>query len=190
MEGLSDGLVVVSESAPASPPTSNIELFALGTAIVLALIVLALRTHVALMILVTCAGFLLTTLWGATVFSFLSGILPGESLELARTVISLVILIVPALLVGHHFRRTQSHRILQQVVPSIFWAIFVSALSIRFLPAALQDTLTGQSHIVLLSQEFLNVLVLAAIVVAIVEFMSERTQAHGKRYRRSLFRRH
>ena len=160
---------------------SNIEFAALGVAMILMFTVLALRTHVALMIMVTCAGFVLSTLWGSVVYDALISAFPGAATELGRTIVSVSLLIIPPLLIGHHFRHTQGHRLLQQVVPALFWAIFVSALTVRFLPTSLQDQLTGQSHIVLLSQEFLNILVLAAIIVALVEFMGEH--AHAKRGR-------
>ena len=173
-----DRIPSLPTNLPTSLPTgiSNFELAVFGLTLLLIFFVLALRTHVSLMIMVTCAGFLLSTLWGSVIYNGLITALPSVASDLGRTIVSVSLLIIPPLLIGHHFRTTQSHRILQQVIPALFWALFVVSLTVRFLPASLQSQLTTQSQLISLSQSYLNILVLAAILAATLSFMSERTR--------------
>lgn len=163
---------------PTNLPTgvSNFELAVFVITMILVITVLALRTHVSLMIMVTCAGFLLSTLWGSVIYDGLVSVLPSAESDLAKSTVAIGLLIIPPLLIGHHFRATQSGRILNQILPALFWSVFVTSLTIRFLTVSMQSQLTSQSKLIALSQEYLNILVLAAVLVALFSFMSERTR--------------
>lgn len=137
--------------------------------------VIFLRTHAALMIMATCVGFVLSNLWSATLLDALLGFTTFFDNEIGESVVSLGLFLIPSLLIGFHFKKSQTHRIAQQAVPAIFWVAFTAAMSISFLPEAAQESLKGESRLVFFASEFVDILALAAILVALVEFMSEHT---------------
>ena len=154
----------------------DLELVIITGLALVALMVVFLRTHASLMIMATCAGFLLSDLWSTTAQDALLSFTSFFDNELGKSAISLGLFLLPAVLIGLHFRKTQSHRTVQQVVPAIFWVVFTAALSVNFLPEALSASLSKDSAIVFYSQEYLNILALVSITVALVEFMGEHAK--------------
>ncbi len=136
---------------------------------------MVLRTHVSLMILAGCAGFVLSLLWSPTLFRITTDNLSGLSTDTIKSFVSITLFMLPSLLVGYHFRSTQKHRIIHQILPSIFWAIFAATLTIRLLPSGYQQSFLGRSKLALLSQDFLSWIVLVAVIVAIFEFMNQHS---------------
>lgn len=94
--------------------------------------------------------------------------------------LELPIFLLPALLVGYHFRSTQSHRWYAQVLPALFFTVFSATLTVRLLPVSMQQRLEVQSQLAFSSQEFLSWIILVAVVVAMVEFMSQRSVFGGR----------
>lgn len=141
----------------------------------LAATVIFLRTHAALMIMATCVGFVLSNLWSATLLDALLGVTEMFDNPTGQSAVRLLLFLLPSILIALHFRKSQTHRMVQQAVPAIFWVAFTAAMSVSFLPAATQTSLKGSSTLVFLSQEYLDVLALVAILIALVEFMSEHT---------------
>lgn len=149
------------------------DLLILGSLGAIFVLLVLIRTHVPLMILATCAGFLLSTLWGPEVFALLSEHTDLGTDVFVRSVISIGLFILPPLLIGFHFRGTQSSRWIQQIVPAIFWSAFAFAMIVRLLPSEVSNELESTSILAAFSQQFLNLLVLSSIIVAVVEFMSQ-----------------
>lgn len=137
--------------------------------------VVFLRTHAALMIMATCVGFVLSNLWSQTLIDALLGFTDFFDSPVGESVVSMTLFLLPPILIGFHFKKSQTHRIVQQAVPAVFWVAFTAAMSISFLPEAVQETLKGESRLVFFASEFLDILALVAILVALVEFMSEHT---------------
>jgi hypothetical protein len=158
----------------------DVDIIIIGVLSITFIMLIVLRTHVSLMILAGCAGFVLSLLWSPTLFSLLVKYLPKADTEIIRSYVGIAIFMLPAILVGFHFRSTQSHRWYAQVLPAIFWAVFSATLTVRLLPVSMQQRLEEQSQLAFFSQEFLSWIILVAIVVAMVEFMSQRSVFGGR----------
>ena len=137
--------------------------------------VIILRTHAALMIMATCAGFVLSSLWSETLLDALLGVTSFFDNETGQVGVALSLFLLPSLLIGFHFKKSQTHRIIQQAVPAVFWVAFTAAMAIGFLPEAIQDSLKDESRLIFFATEFVDILALVAILIALVEFMSEHT---------------
>ena len=154
----------------------NIDLIVAVVLAVLLLILIALRTHSALMILASSAGFVLSSLWGVTIYDALINFTDYFENDSGLIFIKVGLFLALPIMIALHFRKTQSHRMIQQIVPAVFWVTFTASMTISLLPNMMQEYLKANSHIVFMSQEFLNILVLVSILVAMVELMSERTR--------------
>lgn len=141
--------------------------------IVLFVLIVLMKTLVPLMILAGTAGFVLSTLWGPEFYNFLVENFPDLASVEIRSLVSITLFILPPILIGLHFRGTQSSRWIQQIVPAIFWVVFTLSMTVRLLPSDLSDNLSFDSVIIGFSQTYLNLLILGSILVAIVEFMSQ-----------------
>ncbi|MBP6880563.1 hypothetical protein KBC31_02960 [Candidatus Saccharibacteria bacterium] len=158
----------------------DVDIIIIGVLSIAFIMLIILRTHVSLMILAGCAGFVLSLLWSPTLFSLLVKYLPKTDTEIIRSYVGIAIFMLPAILVGFHFRSTQSHRWYAQVLPAVFWAVFSATLTVRLLPVSMQQRLESQSQLAFFSQEFFSWIILMAIVVAMIEFMSQRSIFGGR----------
>jgi|GEM_PF-4087204 len=144
-------------------------------------VVIFLRTHAALMIMATCVGFVLSNLWSATLLDALLGFTDLFDNTTGQSAVGLILFLLPPILIGFHFKKSQTHRVIQQAVPAVFWVVFTAAMAVSFLPTGVQTSLKGNSTLVFFSQEYLDILALVAILVSLVEFMGEH--GGGKRGR-------
>lgn len=131
------------------------------------------RTHVALVIYATCAGYVLATTWGPELMLQLGNMLPFFSTDVGQAVLSLALFLLPTILTAFQFRGSMSRRLVQQLVPALAWSIFVLAFALKLLPLSARQSLLERSEVIVQLNSFAAWSVLLAIGVASIELLSQ-----------------
>jgi len=152
----------------------------------LTLIVLWLRTNIALGILALTAGYVLNDLVADDIFNALyrTGVDPANSQEVLSTIqltsaISMLIILLPSFLVIFRFKNFQPGRLLVHIAPAGAYALLAMLFILISLPVETQALLREQSFAYTQFEYFQAVIVVSAVVIAIFDLM-----AHERKLRR------
>ena len=143
------------------------------------LVVIWLRTNIALGILALTAGYTLSALTSDDIFNLLykngvnSGGLPLMS------IISIVITLLPSLLILMRFKNYQPGRFLVHISPAFGYALLAVLFVLIGLPYEVQKVLREESFAFTQFEYFESVIVIGAVVISVFDLM-----AHEKRLRR------
>lgn len=150
--------------------------FDIGLMVVVAFLVVCQlwwQTHVPLVILATCAGFVLTSTWGPELVAKLGQLAPFFGTDPGQAVISLTLFVVPPVVTASAFSGTMSHRMLQQFIPALFWVLFILAFALKLLPISYRQLLLDQSQMLTQLNGYASWTVLLAVGVAMIELLSQ-----------------
>jgi hypothetical protein len=139
----------------------------------LVVVLLAWRTHVPLVIYATCAGFVLSTTWGPELSLQLGKLSDFFISDGGYAVIGVLLFLLPAILTAHQFKGTMSQRLLQQFIPALFWVIFASVFTLKFLPVDARQSLLESSTILTQLNSLSSWTVLLAVGVASIELLAQ-----------------
>ncbi len=160
----------------------------------LMLIVLWLRTNIALGILALTAGYVLNDLVADDIFNALykSSSSAVNSQELINTieltsVISIIIILLPSFLVIFRFKNFQPGRLLVHIAPAGAYALLAMLFILISLPVETQALLREESFAYTQFEYFQAVIVVGAVVIAIFDLMAHERKLRRKnrRHRRS-----
>lgn len=144
-----------------------------------ALIVLWLRTNIALGILALTAGYVVSDLVSDDIFNFLyKNNSESASLPL-MSIISIVIILLPSFLVIFRFKNFQPGRLLVHIAPAGVYALLAVLFILISLPVETQALLREESFAYTQFVYFEAVIVIGAVVIAIFDLM-----AHERKLRR------
>ncbi len=162
------------------------DLLIAGALSLFVLIVLRLRTNIALGILALTAGYVLNDLVATDIFNALyrntSEIVNSEELINAiqlTSVISITIVLLPAFLVLFRFKNFQPGRLLVHIAPAGAFALLAMLFILISLPMETQALLREESFVYAQFEYFQAVIVIGAVAIAIFDLM-----AHEKKLRR------
>ncbi len=160
----------------------------------LVLIVLWLRTNIALGILALTAGYVLNDLVADDIFNTLyknsSDVVNSQ--ELINTiqltsVISIIIILLPSFLVIFRFKNFQPGRLLVHIAPAGAFALLAMLFILISLPVETQALLREESFAYTQFEYFQAVIVVGAVVIAIFDLMAHERKLRRKnrKHRRS-----
>ncbi len=153
---------------------NDYNLYDLGILVISTLVIavlLFLRTNVALAILGLCAGYVFSDLFVDSLSGFLyrsgysGGSLPIES------IVSLVLIGVPALLIILRFRHYQKGRYIQHTPPAIGFVLLSLTLIFNNLPFNTQNFLLEKSYIFQLINQYELAIIAVVVVLSVVDVM-------------------
>ncbi len=148
----------------------------IGLMIALAFLIvwlLAWRTHVPLVIYATCAGFVLSTTWGPELSLQLGKLHDFFVEDTGYSVVGIFLFLLPPLLTAYQFRGTMGSRLLQQFIPALFWVLFVSVFTLKFLPMDTRQQVLDSSTILPQLNSLASWTVLLAVGVASIELLAQ-----------------
>lgn len=149
------------------------------------LLVLWLRTNVALGILALTAGYVMSDIIADDVLDIVySSSLRDTQLSFS-SIVAVAITLLPSLLILLRFKNFQPGRLLVHVAPAIAFALLGTFLVLIQLPFEVQADLRENSFIFNQFETFEVFIVLGAVIIAIFDLM-----AHEKKLRRRQKRRH
>lgn len=151
----------------------------------LILIVLYLRTNIALATFALGVGYILADVTAQSLVSTLVdlGIRPDE-FPIEATV-RIVLLALPSVVILLRFRRFQEGRFIEHIVPAVFYALLAVLLVLVNLPFALQQELRDNSYVYGQFEYFRTAIVLGAAFIAMFDVMvhEKKLVKKGKRSR-------
>lgn len=112
------------------------------------LVLTVAETHIAFVTLALCSGFVLSEYAGPEAFDALSSLIDVNSFPLYETV-NVTLLLLPALLVGIRFRRTQRgvKRFVEQLIPGLAVSLMLAVFLIDIAPINVASDLQEESYI-------------------------------------------
>jgi len=153
----------------------------------LVLLILFFRTNVSLAIMGLCAGYVFSDLLSDELVDFVySQKYDQGSLPIA-SVVSIGLILLPALLILFRFKGHQSGRLLQHFVPAIGFALLATLLIFTNVPIETERFLRDES-VIFQQLTSAEIVVASAVVgIAVVDVIlheSEHRRRYSKRHRR------
>ena len=149
------------------------------------LLVLWLRTNIALGILTLTAGYMLNTLIADDIISWVYSSSLRDTQISVTSVVAVVVTLVPSLLILIRFKGFQPGRFLVHTAPAVAYALLGAYLVLIQLPFEVQTDLRENSVIFNQFETFEVIVALGAVIIAIFDLM-----AHEKKLRRRQKKRH
>ena len=143
------------------------------------------ETHVAFVTFALCGGYVLSDFVGGDIFNWASNYVDPNTFPLYAAV-QLTLIFLPALLIGHRFRRSQrgAGRVIQQIVPAFAMSLLVVVFTFNALPVEAQSTLRGQSYFHSNLESVKGWIVLFAIAAAMFDVLIQHAGPPRKYKRR------
>ena len=161
----------------------NIDLIAISSLASIWLLILVMRTNVSLAIMGLCAGYVFSDLLSDELVSLVVKNTSGLQVVPIVSVVSITLILVPALLILFRFRTHQSGRFLQHLIPAFGFALLATLLIYANLPLEAERYLRDTS-ILFQQLEQLELLIAAAVVgIAVVDVIVHDGE-HRRRYKR------
>ncbi len=155
--------------------------------IFIAVSVLALavaKTHIAFVMLALCTGYVLSQFTGQSVFDFLGTWVSNEEFPLLE-IVSISLILLPALLVGFRFRKTQTgvSRFLQQLMPALALTMLAVVFIVDVIPQDRNPEVRGESYLIGSFEDFAPPLVLFAVGTALFDVLVKHANEPIRRKR-------
>lgn len=142
------------------------------------------KTHIAFVILALCTGYVFSEFAGPSVFDFLQNWISPAEFPLLE-VIQLALVLIPAILIGIRFRRTQRGvgRFVQQLIPALALTMLVTVFIVRIIPFSSADNLDQDSYLAGSIESFSPLLVIFAVGVALFDVLIKHANEPVRRKR-------
>ena len=143
------------------------------------------RTHVAFVTLALCGGYVLSQFAGPDVLSLIGNRIDSESFPIFE-VVHVALLLLPALLVGIRFRRTQLgiKRFVAQLVPSLAIALLMAVFLVDIVPEDIAARLREESYLASALDSLSALLVVFAISAALFDVLVKHANEPGSNRQR------
>lgn len=130
------------------------------------------ETHIAFVTLALCGGYVLTQFAGPDALNLLDNYVDPESFPLFEAV-HVALLLLPALLVGIRFRRTQRgmKRFISQIVPGLAMALLLTVFLVDIVPEDVTARLREESYLASTIVSMSSLLVVFAISAALFDVL-------------------
>ncbi|MDX1765594.1 MAG: hypothetical protein R3313_01430 [Candidatus Saccharimonadales bacterium] len=151
----------------------------------LVLLVLWLRTNIALSILALTAGYVLSDIIADDIVSLVYSSSIRDTQLSFSSIVAVTVTLLPAALILFRFKNFQPGRFLVHLAPAIAFALLGTFLVLIQLPFEIQTDLRENSFIFEQFETFEVIITVGAIIIAIFDLM-----AHEKKLRRRQKRRH
>lgn len=161
---------------------------------VLIIVVLRMRTNVALAILGLCAGYFFSEIIGDQIISFIYNRgFEDTGLPLIQ-IIRIGLITIPALLIAYRFRDFQKGRVIYQIIPGIAFAALAMLMIVDNLTLPAQKQLFVNSDLIRSLYENRALVAAVAVLVAIIditviEAQRERSHRRAKKHQSKILRR-
>lgn len=157
------------------------------TLIVVAVTVLVLviaETHIAFVTLALCTGYVLTQFAGPELYELISGWVDPNQYPVYEAV-NVSLLLIPALLVGIRFRRTQRgiKRLIEQLIPGLAFALLLAVFLIDIAPPQVTEGVQEKSYVVTTIENFSVWLVIFAIATSMFDVLIKHANEPIRRKR-------
>ena len=167
----------------ASILSMSIDLIILAAMTSFAVLILVFKTNVSLGIMGLCAGYVFSDLLSDEVVSFLYTNNPDQGNIPLISVVSISLIMLPALLILWRFKGKQAGRLIQHLVPAIGFSLLATLLIFTNLPIESYRYLHDES-IIFQQFESLEVLIAVAVVgIAVVDIILHEGE-HRRKYRK------
>lgn len=135
------------------------------------------KTHVAFVTLALCSGFVLSAEIGPGFVDLVTRSTEKVENLPAYTVITLILLLLPAVLVAWHFKKTQkgSSRLIGQIIPALALALLLSVFIFDFLPEVAKAYVSEETYIYGQLNILRSIIVLFAVLTALFDIMRQHT---------------
>jgi len=150
-----------------------------------ALVVLWLRTNIALGILALTAGYVVSDLVSDDIFNFLYKTGTENASLPLMSIISITITLLPSLLVIFRFKNFQPGRLFVHIAPAGAYALLATLFVLISLPIETRALLREESFAYTQFEYFQAVIVVGAVVIAIFDLMAHERKLRRKSKRRS-----
>ncbi len=139
------------------------------------------ETHVAFVTLALCAGYVLEQFVGSDALDLLDNYLNPDQYPLYE-IVHVGLLLIPALLVGIRFRRTQRgmKRFVQQLVPGLALALLLAIFLINILPDTVAQNIRDESYLASNLETMSPLLVIFALATAIFDVLLKHAKEPGE----------
>ncbi|MCE7936234.1 hypothetical protein DYH10_00350 [Candidatus Saccharibacteria bacterium CPR2] len=146
----------------------------------IALLCLLLRTNISLAILGLTAGYVLSDLLTDEVVNFLRARGLDDSSVPLTTIVTIAIILLPALVILIRFRGYQSSRFLQHIVPSIAFALLSGLLVLQNLPLNITENIKSQSYVYGQLRYFEVLIIAITITIAVFDILMHEHERQRK----------
>lgn len=149
-----------------------------------ALIVLWLRTNIALGILALTAGYVVNDLVVDNVYSILYGDGANDSSLVIVSAISIAIILLPSFLIIFRFKGFQPGRLLVHIAPAGAYGLLAVLFILISLPIETQAILREESFAYIQFEYFQALIVISSVVIAIFDLMAHERKLRRKNRKR------
>lgn len=146
----------------------------------IAVLCLLLRTNISLAILGLTAGYVLSDLLTDEVVNFIRNKGLDKSDIPLTTIVTIAIILIPALIILIRFRGYQSSRFLQHLVPSIAFALLAGLLVLQNLPLNITEEIKAQSYVYGQLRYFEVLIIAITIIIAIADILMHEHERQRK----------